>query len=94
MRQGYQGSRVEHVCLYKNATCLISSFTKVRWVKHDRHCASWMPQGSHPGIGMLHAGYTPDNEKRQNGVWGGGGWDNPPYAQITQPPWLPGPSFC
>lgn len=56
--------------LYENAMCVIPSFTKVSWVKHGRHYALWIPQGSHPGIGMLHAGYPPDNEKSQNGVWG------------------------
>lgn len=48
-----------------------TQFNQSELGKHGRLCALWMSQGSHPGIGMLHAGYTPDNEKRQNGVWGG-----------------------
>lgn len=63
------GSGTEHgVCRRK--PCVISSFTKVSWLKPGRHCALWLPWGRRPGIGMRHAGYTPDNEGRQNGVWG------------------------
>lgn len=70
VKQWNQGSKIKPGCLCKNAMCVIPSLTKVSWKKNVRHCALWMSQESHPGIGVLHARYTPDNNEWQNGVWG------------------------